>query len=298
VEQVPREPGVVENPGDAPVEGAARRTLGDGCADWLVREEPLLVRVHGQQLLTMRTPGRDEDLAVGFLLGEGVIDAPADVVETRTARGDGETLTPDAIDVVLADPTDARIRGRLTRTHEIRASCGVCGLTDPDELLEDLQPLLPGVPRLDVEAIADRRRRFEEAQPLFARTGGCHAATVFGPDGELWGAAEDVGRHNALDKAIGQAARAGRPLSRGAVMLSGRAGFDLVLKCLRARVPVILSVSAASALSFDLCRTAGATLVGFVRPGRHKVYWDAGRIVAGRPGGEGGREARGREEDP
>ncbi len=261
-----------------PLVGAVRRTLADGDEDRLVREEPLLFHVHGRQLLTMRTPGRDADLAVGFLLGEGVARDVTDVVEVKEAPGDPVARTPDAVHVVLRDPKQALAGGRLSRTHEIRSSCGLCGLGDADELLEELPPLLPGVPRLDRGAIEARRERFEREQPLFAATGACHAAAVFGPDGAIWGRGEDVGRHNALDKAIGEAARAGRELAQGTAMLSGRAGFDLVLKCLRVRLPVILSVSAASALSFDACRAAGATLVGFVRAGRMKVYWDEGRL--------------------
>ena len=243
-----------------------------------MREEPLWIEVHGARLLTMRTPGADVDLALGFLLGEGVIDDAAQVTEAIVLPGDGHRLTPDTVRIALRDPSRARIEGRLTRTHEIRPSCGVCGIVDADQLLDELPPLLPGVPRLPRSAIEGRRATFVAAQPLFAATGACHGAAIFGPDGALWGAGEDVGRHNALDKAIGRAARAGHPLAHGTAILSGRAGFDLVLKCLRVRIPVILSVSAPSALAFDLCESAGATLVGFVREGRAQVYCDAGRL--------------------
>lgn len=259
--------------------GAARRSLdGDDDDDLLVLEEPLWIECHGGRLLTMRTPGRDQDLAVGFLVAEGVIRSTDEVAEVRSIPGDTNALQPDIVHVVLRDPQSARIDGRLTRTHEIRPSCGICGLVDADALLDELEPLLPGVPKLSIDAIAELRRTFEREQPLFAATGACHAAMIFGPDGSVWGRGEDVGRHNALDKAIGEAARDHHPLTHGTAMLSGRAGFDLVLKCLRVRIPVILSMSAPSVLSLDLCRSAGATLVGFVREGRAKVYCTGGRL--------------------
>jgi FdhD protein len=263
---------------DRTAEGAARRTLGDASDDLLIREEPLWIEVDGQRLLTMRTPGRDADLAIGFLLSEGILANAGDVADVRFTSGDPTALRPDSIAVALVRPSDARVQGRLTRTHEIRTSCGLCGLTDPEELLEGLPPILPGVPKLRRADVERLRAEFEREQPLFRATGACHAARLVTRDGAVLGAGEDVGRHNALDKAIGQALRAGHDLSQAVAFLSGRAGFDLVLKCLRSRVPIILSVSAASALSFDLCRAAGATLCGFVRPGRMKVYCDGGRL--------------------
>lgn len=257
--------------------GSSARSLSDGTTDQLVREEPLVIEVGEQSVLTMRTPGDDENLALGFLLSEGVIDAASRVAAVRFHAGDAAKLRADTITLDVSGADD-RMRGKLTRTHEIRSSCGVCGLVDADELLDELAPLLPGTPRLDRAHIERLRAGFEEAQPLFASTGGSHAAELFGPDGSSWGRGEDVGRHNALDKAIGAAARAGHDLTHATALLSGRAGYDLVFKCLRMRVPVILSMSAASALSFDLCQAAGATLVGFVRPGRMKIYVPAGRI--------------------
>lgn len=257
--------------------GAAGRQLEDGSSDSLIREEPLVIEVAGQRVVTMRTPGDDENLATGFLLSEGVIETASAIEEMHFLAGDPSELRADTL-VIAVDLKRARIEGRLTRTHEIRSSCGICGLADPDELLEELPPLLPGAPSLSTQRIEELLRRFVASQQLFDLTGACHGAEIFGPDDQSWGRGEDVGRHNALDKAIGTAARAGHELSHGTAMLSGRAGFDLVLKCLRVRIPVILSVSAASALSFDLCKAAGATLVGFVRPDRMKIYWSAGRL--------------------
>ncbi len=258
--------------------GVTARTLEDGSSEHFLREEPLVIDVGGEPVLTMRTPGDDEHLALGFLLSEGIVGHPAAVTAFAFVDGDPERSLADTI-TVHVEASGLGPRGRLTRTHEIRSSCGLCGLANPEELLDDLPPLLPGVPRLELARIDELRRRFEALQLTFNSTGAAHAAALFGGDGALWGKGEDVGRHNALDKAIGSAARAGHDLARGIAMLSGRAGFDLVLKGLRLRIPIILSVSAASAQSYDLCRAAGATLVGFVRPGRVRVYLASSRLV-------------------
>lgn len=258
-------------------QGASRRETQAG-EDLLVREEPLSIVVGEDEVLTMRTPGDDLHLGLGFLLSEGVIGSVEQVRSHRIEPGDPAKLRADRLVFELADQTGHRA-GRLTRTHEVRSSCGICGLTDADELLEELRPLLPGVPRLARDSLPRLLERFEALQSLFVATGGSHAAALFSPTGEVWGQGEDVGRHNALDKAIGQAAASGHDLQHATALLSGRAGYDLVMKCLRLGIPVILSVSAASALSFDLCQAAGATLCGFVRGDRHKVYCDPGRIL-------------------
>jgi len=247
------------------------RLLHDGSPESLIREEPLMLRIGGEPLLTMRTPGADPALALGFMLGEKLVKHRSEVLEMRQEL--------DAYVVTLSASATPRIRQRLARTHEIRASCGVCGLRNAEHLLEDLPPLLPGVPKLRVDALGNLETRFRQRQRAFAATGGCHAAAIFAADGTLLGFGEDVGRHNALDKAIGTAAQSDADLGQAIAMLSGRAGFDLVLKCLRVRVPIILSVSAPSSLGFDLCKDAGATLVGFVRNGSGKVYTDAGRFL-------------------
>lgn len=256
-----------------------RRNLADGSDDELIREEPLLITAGGAEVLTMRTPGDDDNLAVGFLLSEGVITAMQQVGRIALTAGDPSTLTPDRVDVELRGVDAARVRGRLTRTHEIRPSCGVCGLTDVDALLDETKPCMPGVPKLGLASLQTLRQDFERRQVAFQRTGACHGAALYDERGGVLGFGEDVGRHNALDKAIGQAARAEARLSSAIAFLSGRAGYDLVLKCLRLGVPVVLSVSAPSALGYDLCHAAGCTLVGFLRADRFKIYTDAGRLV-------------------
>jgi FdhD protein len=255
----------------------ARRELADRTTDELIREEPLLLDVGGQQVLTMRTPGDDEALARGFLLSEGVIEADAQVRRVRFVPGDPAARSADTMLVDVDLPAE-QLRGRLTRTHEIRSSCGVCGLASVEALLDELKPALPGVPKVSLRELREWRDRFVAGQRAFAKTGGCHGAALFAPDGSLLGEGEDVGRHNALDKAIGHAAAAGADLTRASAFLSGRAGFDLVLKCLRLRIPIVVSLSAASAASFDLCKGAGATLVGFLRAAGGKVYCDGGRL--------------------
>ena len=266
--------------GTDPPAGAARRTLASGRDDLLVREEPLLLVVHGQQLLTMRTPGRDEDLALGFLLGEGVIDRPGDIASMTAHAGDAAAQRADELHITLQKTPEPLAKSRLARTHEIRSSCGVCGVADPAAILEGTAPLLPGVPKFGGPALHALVAALTARQELFAATGACHGALVARADGTVLGCGEDVGRHNALDKAIGEAARAGAELPRAIAVLSGRAGFDLVTKCLRVRIPVIVSVSAPSALAFDLCNAAGATLVGFARGDRHQVYCGADRLLA------------------
>jgi FdhD protein len=258
-------------PGTDPA-GSLRRTLASGRDDALVREEPLLLVVHGQQLLTMRTPGRDEDLALGFLLGEGIVARASEVGAVHFVPGDAEQQRADELTVTLRTPPGELARSRLARTHEIRSSCGVCGLADAQTILEGTPPLLPGVPRVRETLVTELVERLAARQELFAATGGSHGALLADAAGAVCGFGEDVGRHNALDKAIGEAARSGADLGSLIAVLSGRAGYDLVIKCLRVRVPIIVSVSAPSALAFDLCHSAGATLVGFARGTRHQIW--------------------------
>lgn len=258
--------------------GASHRRLADGREDLLIDEAPLLLDVHGQQLMTMRTPGRDAELAAGFMLGEGIINSVTDIISISCKQGDPAKSIPDSTKIKLAKEPQGLAKARLARTHEIRSSCGACGIADPQALIDDSPGLLPGVPRVKPSVLTMLVAQLSERQQLFSLTGGCHAALLADCSGKVLASAEDVGRHNALDKAIGEAANKGVDLSSAIAVLSGRMGFDLVVKCLRARISVMASVSAPSALAFDLCHAAGATLVGFVRGERHEVYCGADRL--------------------
>ena len=260
------------------IAGASSRRLADGRDDLLIEEVPLLLDVHGQQLVTMRTPGRDNDLALGFLLGEGIVTTPAEVAAIECTPGNLDADTPDQARIELTKEPQGLAKSRLARTHEIRSSCGACGITDPHALIDDAPGLLPGVPRVATSVLTKLVAELTERQQLFSLTGGCHAALLADNRGHVLAAAEDVGRHNALDKAIGEAATKGVDLSSSIAVLSGRMGFDLVVKCLRVRIPIMVSVSAPSALAFDLCEAAGATLLGFVRGERHQIYCGADRL--------------------
>ena len=268
---------------DKNLAGVSSRRLANGREDLLIEEAPLLLDVNGQQLVTMRTPGRDAELAMGFLLGEGIVASAKDVRSIVCTPGDVEANRPDTARIELAEAPQGLAKARLARTHEIRSSCGACGITDPHALLDDAPGLLPGVPRVATNVLTRLVAQLTEQQQLFSLTGGSHAALLADNRGNVLAAAEDVGRHNALDKAIGQAANKGVELPSSIAILSGRMGFDLVVKCLRVRIPVMVSVSAPSALAFDLCQAAGATLLGFVRGERHEIYCGAERLLADEP---------------
>ncbi len=261
--------------------GLAQVPLDDG-PEWVIREEPLLIEVEGERVLTLRTPGEDEALALGFLLGEGVIGSLDEVraVESVPASSERPEAAVDVVRVRLVHPERARgTQGVLARAHEIRASCGLCGRTSAEGLTKGLAPLAPGRPRVARAALPAMVRTLAARQVRFQRTGGCHAAGIFSSEGALLAAAEDVGRHNALDKAIGLAARAKVDLRETVAILSGRGGFELLLKALRVGVAVTASVSAASSLAVAIAEEAGATLVGFVRDGKTpRVYADDGRL--------------------
>ncbi len=259
----------------------------------LVREEPLLFALGDDHLLTMRTPGADEDLALGFLLSEGVIARASEVLSLRLVPrgtapdvpGAAPPASVDALEIVLAPGAPALGRGRLARVHEIRPSCGICGQATAEGLTGGLVRLAPGRPRVSLARLLAMVEAMRARQALFHATGGSHAAAIFSAASgttevpERWALGEDVGRHNAVDTAIGRAARDGRPLGDAALVLSGRGGFELVLKALRLGIPIIASVSAPTSLAVEIAEEAGATLVGFLRrEGTPVVYADEGRV--------------------
>lgn len=260
-----------------------RRGAVGGADDPVAVEEPLEIRLAGETFaITMRTPGNDRELVVGFLFAEGVITGRDDVLTiTPCGRATAETRE-NTVDVLLAPgvrpPIDAEA-GLLARRGTLTTSaCGVCGRTSIDDLTAGLAPV-PAGPRVAASAVLAAVAGLRDRQPIFARTGGCHAASLVGFDGAPRRTHEDVGRHNAVDKVIGAEVLAGRAaLPEHVLIVSGRASFELVQKAFRARIPVVASVSAPSSLAVDLAVRSGITLAGFVRGETMTVY--AGNAIA------------------
>ncbi len=250
--------------------------------DTLVVEEPLEVRVGGSALaVTMRTPGDDMDLAAGFLVSEGVVNDAEQVRAIRYCAGatDDGRNTYNVLDVDLAAgvaPPDKS----LERAFYTTSSCGLCGKASLDAVRTSAAFSVADDPLVvDAGVLALLPDRLREAQRVFDRTGGLHAAGLFTPDGHLLCLREDVGRHNAVDKVVGWALREGRLPLRGTVLLvSGRASFELVQKAWMAGVPALAAVSAPSSLAVDLATEAGMTLVGFLRGSTMNVYAGSARV--------------------
>ena len=259
------------------VRGADRRTKSDRLAG----EEPMEVRVTGPDgateavAVTMRTPGDDFELATGFLVTEGVI-APGTV--SRVAYCDDVEHEDQRFNVVTV-----RTRGPVTlgadRAHAMTSACGICGTTSLDAVEVRSDPL-PDGPAVAAEALLAMPGLLREGQRVFEATGGLHAAGLFSPDGRLLLVREDIGRHNAVDKVVGAAALAGDlPLNDRVLVVSGRAGFEIVQKATVAGIPVLAAVSAPSSLAADAAERLGMTLVGFLRGDGFNVYCGAGRIL-------------------
>lgn len=254
--------------------------------DTLVVEEPLEVRVGGRPLaVTMRTPGHDMELAAGFLLSEGVVSRRAHVVAQRYCAGaapapdGGDVNTYNVLDVDL-DPSLPAPDPSVERSFYTTSSCGVCGKASLDAVRTVAAWRLDDDPvRVDRGVLASLPDRLREAQRVFDRTGGLHAAGLFTASGELLHLREDVGRHNAVDKVLGRALLDGDVPLRGRVLLvSGRASFELAQKAWMAGVPVLAAVSAPSSLAVDVAAEAGMTLVGFLRGTSMNVYTRADRV--------------------
>jgi FdhD protein len=251
----------------------------DADHDLVVAEEPLEIRIGGESLVvTMRTPGDDLDLAAGLLFTEGVITSIDDVAALTHG---GEAVGRDRENVV--EVTAARGRALevagARRVLRATAACGLCGKESIAAVRRRIPPISDDT-RVPLSVVLGLPAAIRASQPVFAATGGLHAVGLFRPDGSLVAAREDVGRHNAVDKVIGAELRGGTSSLAGRVMLlSGRAGFELVQKAAVARIPVLCSVSAPSALAVDLADQVGMTLVGFVRGGSANVYTHPRRIV-------------------
>jgi len=249
--------------------------------DHVAVEEPLEIRIAGETFaVTMRTPGHDEELVLGLLLAEGIVHSAGEVGAIAHCGKPGER--GNVIDVTAAPGTviDWEPEGALRRATLTTSACGVCGRRSIDDLLARVRPLVD-----DARFSEPWLRRLTEAlgprQDNFARSGGAHAAALCDPSGQLAIVREDVGRHNALDKVVGRRALdAGLPAAGCALIVSGRASFELVQKAIVAQAPLLVSVSAPSSLAVSAARAARLTLVGFARGQRFNVYAGEERIVA------------------
>lgn len=256
------------------VTGRSREAFEDAVAV----ERPLAIRVDGHDVaVTLRTPGHDDELALGFLAGEGLLASRAEValiVETPAECSD----SPDGIALTLA-PGVRFDWTRFERHFAATAACGLCGRAHLDALRAGLAPIPAGEP-FDPEAVLALPRRLRPGQPGFEATGGLHAAVLCDAALEPLVTREDVGRHNAVDKVAGWMVNEDLYPARGGLLwVSGRAGAELVLKAARARIPALAAVGAPSSLAIELAEAAGMTLVGFLRDGRMNVYAGLDRIA-------------------
>jgi FdhD protein len=240
-------------------------------------EEPLELRIDDEPLVvTMRTPGQDAELAAGFLYTEGLIESASDLV----ALDDADRCGIENVVRIRLRPGLDRSALAQSRAFVANAACGICGKTSIESIFAKGIPLLdPGRPRVARAVLEALPARMREAQRGFARSGGLHAAALFDASGRLVVLREDVGRHNAVDKVIGERLLAkALPLRDAVLLLSGRAGFEIVQKAARAGVPIVAAVGAPSSLALRTAERSGMTLIGFLRAGRFNLYTNSGRI--------------------
>jgi len=250
-------------------------------SDLLTVEEPLQLCLNGSPLsITMRSPGSDLDLATGFLFTEGIIDDVAQILSMRAESA--EDSSDDAGDrvTIRLKPEVAIDPGRIRRNFYTSSSCGVCGKLAIGAIeVRPTRPMRQCGPQFRADLIYRLPDLLRQTQQAFDRTGGLHAAALFSPDGTLVGLREDVGRHNAVDKLIGFALRDGTiPLGDSLILVSGRAGFELVQKSVMAAIPVLAAVGAPSSLAVETAQRFGMTLVGFLRNQRFNIYSGNWRI--------------------
>lgn len=280
-----------------PTTPARTWTVRDGKAqpghDILAAEEPMEIRLlsGGRRYpaaVTMRTPGADFELAVGFLYNEGIITSPSQLrrVSYCVERDVGEEQRYNIVNVVVGADIGTDAIAPLERHFSMTSACGVCGRSTLDALAKRGYERLPDGPELSAEVLKGLPGSLRRAQRLFEATGGLHAAALFTPTGQLVALREDVGRHNALDKLTGWAFMQGRlPLTGHIVMVSGRSSFELVQKSVSIGASALCSVSAPSSLAVELADEFNLTLVGFLREERFNLYAAPERVLApARPG--------------
>jgi FdhD protein len=256
--------------------------------DAVVTEEPLQLMLDGEPLaVVMRTPGADIELALGLLYAEGVLRSLRDVRGIRISAEAGETDERIGVEPVLIESNhvDVRLVGTPRRKPErsmlASSACGVCGTQMIDDLRRDLDKL-PAAPIVDPSTLPGLVARLRSGQGVFERTGGLHAAGLFNKDGDIVVLREDVGRHNAVDKVVGRLLLDGRlPASDMVMVVSGRAGYEIVQKSISAGIPILAAVGAPSSLAVALAREFNQTLVGFLRGDRFNVYAASERLTKG-----------------
>jgi FdhD protein len=247
--------------------------------DWVVVEEPLEVRVNGAPLaFIMRTPGHDLELAAGFALTEGVVGSP-DGIGTIHHCEDAPDAGKNVVNIGLL-PGVSFDPERLRRALMASAACGLCGRASLEALASQARPSVSNV-RVTRSLLLDLPRRLSEAQGVFRRTGALHAAALFAADGTLLVAREDVGRHNAVDKAVGRAVMDRQPLADAILLVSGRTSFEILQKAAVAGVPIVAAVSGPTTLAIATAEEFHITLVNFLRDGGMNVATRPERIVEG-----------------
>jgi FdhD protein len=255
--------------------------------DMLAREEPLEIRVNQIAIaVVMRTPGDDEELVRGFLLSERIVAGVDEIASMRHCVNVETPAAEDNVMLVRLDPSVEVDLAALRRNMYASSSCGVCGKASIEAAMAvpDLDCISGPLLCVDVDTLTSLPERLRARQLVFDRTGGLHGAGLFAADGQPLVVREDVGRHNAVDKVIGWAARERVVFSRCVLMVSGRVSFEIVQKALAVGIPIIAAVSAPTSLAVELAREAGISLVGFVRDRRLCVYAGADRIVPAPPG--------------
>jgi FdhD protein len=262
--------------------GKIIRRKGDGAfeflSDDLTVEEPLEIRI-GRKILatTMRTPGNDEELAAGFLFSEGTLqrrDKIDNFSRPATARN-RENI------IVVKPAAGVKLKqGVIMRLGTISSSCGICGKESIDAIRQNFPAIGSTKVRIDIETLLSLPGQLQKHQGDFARTGGIHAAAIFDINGKSRIVREDIGRHNAVDKAIGRAFLDGLlPLDRHVLLVSGRASFEIMQKALAAGIPIVAAVSAPSTLAVNFARESNQTLIGFLRPPSFNIYSHVERVI-------------------
>lgn len=244
---------------------------GESAPDFVAVEEPLQIVVDGHPVaVTMRTPGHDAELALGFLLTEGVIESAAQVrkIDADSHANQALVFLNDGVEIDFA---------RLTRHVFSASSCGLCGKATIDAVTS-CRPPLPDGPVFSREVLLASPDRLSAAQTVFVRTGGLHGVGIFGADGTRHVVREDIGRHNAVDKTLGYAMTAELDVSACFLLVSGRVSFEIMQKALAGGIPLVAAISAPSSLAVEFANQSNQTLVAFLRPPKFRVYAGAARI--------------------